>query len=789
MPVQMKKNYLLLVITASFAFSQPSQAAVRTWTAAANGAWSTASNWSGNLVPTINDDVIFDGTSVRNCAINVAGSGAVCKSLSINSGYTGAVTLASNRLLSVNGNFIQSDGTFNVNGRFRIIGGDFNVTAGTYDPITNNGITEFSLSAGVTSDIDGTVSLFELAFFSSGSGECFVDFGTSITADQVVINLSNITSFTGNLDILYSFNIQSGVSGTPTQNTGSFTFPDGTNNGGGGPNGGMWVDFYNGSGSQIQLPKIVLGSTSGGGVVNLNHSIPATTLELTAVQWDLLSNSGSSLTVNSFLNAPPGSILGTSDALILGADARLSSLDPIGAGGGFISGKVNVITTALAGRNTNWTNLSVSGVDGVTVNDWQTQIPMTCVDCNFTPSSVGNFTSIQMYDATNCNYKTDLVEASNLDEKDGFWVYRGNSSPGSASPAMTWSFTGALVQGDQAITLVTGCAGGDYNLIGNPFAGPVDLDVLWNNNGAISSVFSIWDPNTSGGSFVTYDANTNTGNPILAKGQAVYVDANGQTSMTFVEAAKASSNTSLLKSSGSKHEMLDLNLAGYYENDKTTLVIQQGASLNKDQFEAYKMKAVPAYNGMTQPWTDFTMISTQDKTGHDFVIQAIPPQSNSLTIPIMTKVRQSGSFTISASNFQNYSSCIILKDLETNQYHDLRKGPLVATLQSTMTVPRFELVVCATEMGAVVSVDEMNANSWLEIQKSGDNAIVKTLFANDTEASITVMNLLGQSIMPDIKVNGRQSETSINLERAKDQVVLIRVSSEKGTAVKKLLVN
>src|SRR5690349_13916936 len=134
-------------------------------------------------------------------------------------------------------------------------------------------------------------------------------FGTAITANQVNLSLSNVVSYQGNINILYGFNIQSGIAGTPTQNTGSFTFPDGTNAGGGGPNAGAWVEFYNGSGTQVTLPKIILGGV--GGFVNLNQSIPSETIQVDpATAWDLIPNGGSSLTVNGYLDVQPGATFG-----------------------------------------------------------------------------------------------------------------------------------------------------------------------------------------------------------------------------------------------------------------------------------------------------------------------------------------------------------------------------------------------------------------------------------------------------------------------------------------------
>ena len=62
----------------------------RTWDGeGSDSKWSTAANWSGNAVPTANDTVIFNSTSVKACSLDVAAS--VCR-IVFNSNYTGTFT-------------------------------------------------------------------------------------------------------------------------------------------------------------------------------------------------------------------------------------------------------------------------------------------------------------------------------------------------------------------------------------------------------------------------------------------------------------------------------------------------------------------------------------------------------------------------------------------------------------------------------------------------------------------------------------------------------------------------
>src|SRR6266508_4793553 len=63
---------LLTICAAVFLLPRHAHAVNRTWTGAgATTNWSEAANWSGGVVPGAADVAVFDGTSVKDAAINV----------------------------------------------------------------------------------------------------------------------------------------------------------------------------------------------------------------------------------------------------------------------------------------------------------------------------------------------------------------------------------------------------------------------------------------------------------------------------------------------------------------------------------------------------------------------------------------------------------------------------------------------------------------------------------------------------------------------------------------------
>lgn len=104
--------------------------AVNTWIAEEAGQASTDANWSLGHAPTTGEDVVFDDTSVNNCAWDVTDT---IDSLSINTGYTGKVSQGNNDINIGDGGFIQEDGGFSGKSTQWIVNlGNWNWSAGTF---------------------------------------------------------------------------------------------------------------------------------------------------------------------------------------------------------------------------------------------------------------------------------------------------------------------------------------------------------------------------------------------------------------------------------------------------------------------------------------------------------------------------------------------------------------------------------------------------------------------------------------------------------------------------------
>jgi hypothetical protein len=102
------------------------------WTGTGNdNNWSNPDNWSIVAVPGTSDSVVFDSTAVKDCNVDVAAS---VKSLSLDTGYTGKLTLAA--ALSTTDNLVINQGSLDAVTYDVSVGKDFSSTGTATRAIT-----------------------------------------------------------------------------------------------------------------------------------------------------------------------------------------------------------------------------------------------------------------------------------------------------------------------------------------------------------------------------------------------------------------------------------------------------------------------------------------------------------------------------------------------------------------------------------------------------------------------------------------------------------------------------
>jgi len=549
--------------------------------------------------------------------------------------------------------------------------------------------------------------------------------------------------------------------------------------------------YVTGSASSQLLLQGTIGSNSGTtdlfmdpsnnilGVLNLNSSGQTLSAGNALVIADSLSIQAGTFNTNSNVTLRSTSTL----------KGRLAKLT------GTLNGNLTVQTFALGG-STGWAQLGISGISGQTFNNWYGQIPMAIEGSATGVTSAGGyyFESVQGWDETNSNgYDTTITVSSAITPGKGYWVYLGNGA--TSTTDMTWNVSGTPVTGNVNIPLSSSAQAG-FNLIANPYASPISWTKLRNANSSVNNATYIYNAD---GPYVTFvnGVGTNGGNDVIAMGQGFYVEATGATNLTATEDVKVEFNTNanqLLKgssSSPSQDLVFKLKVNGPNSDyDETAFRFNSVATPSFDvEWDAHKIFQTPGYAGYPGGYSKYTTISSKGGN-EDYSINSLPVfTSQNVSIPVLVKVMTTGTYTISPLNIQNFTnpSCVILKDKLLNVNHVLANGPYVCTISDTTSTARFELNICAQSMPTSVS-NQAAVNDNILISQDQSGAFVKTNFLQNTKAVISVYNIIGQQLINDITVEGTESLTHLNLN-VHNQVVLIRVTTDKESVVKKVVVH
>ncbi len=458
--------------------------------------------------------------------------------------------------------------------------------------------------------------------------------------------------------------------------------------------------------------------------------------------------------------------------------ARVASLSS-----GVISGNVTV-ETYIPGGSAGWSLLGSGGLTGVTINDWDDDFDLTCLDCaasSYTAVNGSFFASIQSYDEPGSALFTSINQADVITPGKGFWVYVGINTL-TANP-FTISNTYTLNQGD--ITYPITNSGNGYNLIANPYASPIDFDLFRAQNSSLILTTMYGHNRTVSGSYVVGGAGTNGVNRIIPAGQAFYVRASSAGTATFTEAMKITNNTSanpVLRSSSLAHNLKLKIKASDNNSDETIIASSSNASLDYDiDYDCKKINLAPSYFGVSN--NKLTSIST--KIGNNvFSINDIGVITNTITIPLLAKALMPGQYTISAEDASNFDGCVIIKDKLLNVYNDLIINPYVFNLNDTNSSNRFELILCPFNKS--VSVKELNESNNILISQDENGAFVKTFFEQNTKTVISVYNILGQKIAKDIILNEASAITRLEINNH-NQILFVKVVANNQSLTKKIV--
>ncbi len=178
--------------------------------------WSTAANWSGDTIPGASDDVVFDGTSTKDSTQDIVTKSIL--SISLNSGYTGTLTITQRLYVGTGGVNLNAGTIYNQN-VFKVTNGTFTQTGGTFNADVNYYI-ELENSSNLV--ISGGTFSSNSDLLWSGTGTSSVDINSALTignwyqfyeadSDVVTVAAGDVITVNGDVDITGNSDLNCGA--------------------------------------------------------------------------------------------------------------------------------------------------------------------------------------------------------------------------------------------------------------------------------------------------------------------------------------------------------------------------------------------------------------------------------------------------------------------------------------------------------------------------------------------------------------------------------------------------
>lgn len=372
----------------------------------------------------------------------------------------------------------------------------------------------------------------------------------------------------------------------------------------------------------------------------------------------------------------------------------------------------------------------------------------------------------------------------------GYMIRVDNNWSSSVPASYNGQFTGVPFNGDLTVNIGKG-----YNLLGNPYASPIDAARFLNDNATTVGALYFWTHTTpaSGGVYPinNYASYTNLGGTASAAGGLV---PNGkiQTGQGFfVRAfdfgtAKFSNFQRLNASSSTQFYRNDSNVASSeVEKHRIWFNLNDNAN-NYNQILLGYMEG--ASNGLDVS-IDGKVYDTSNSmlynllNDEEYVIQGRSlPFSDEDIVPLGLKTLTSGSYSISIENSDGLfvNQDVFLKDNYTNIFHNIKLSPYNFTSQSGVFNDRFEVVY---KSGTLSNTSFTNENTVIVL--TSENTIsVKS--SEETIKSIEVFDVLGRTIVNSASIN--QKTYSIDSIQPSNQALFIKIMMNTGQVINKKII-
>lgn len=542
-------------------------------------------------------------------------------------------------------------------------------------------------------------------------------------------------------------------------------------------------------------------TTIGGLTLNAALTSTSVTIKTITTPGQIINGSGTlsnldintnttnlgNITLTNLLTITAG-ILTNSGTFTLKADAtkyaRIAPVSSLCGTCGF-SGNFIIQQYIPARSMATWANLS-SPVSNTTMADWDNELYLQYPfgEFDYLINRPGG-TNVLAYNEPAASY-VESSAATALTPGKGFEIGLTNDNSMSSFSATTLTSIGTPNYGTLDIPLsFTAGNGPAYpigysgeNLIGNPFASAITVNGLTFTN-TLTSV-DVYD-------YTIDNYKTLSGSDIIGPHQGFWVYAQGAgASVTIPESAKSTNTTTNIHrlNSENEHPYLKLTLASADGSHTMASSLEIACDeLSTDGFDEtdhpYRKSLNPKAPRLTTQADNIALSISTFNSDH-----------TTYSMPLTMQTGINGLYNINVSGLNNITNefpYILLEDKMTKQSIDLRKyGNYKFAAQALDMKDRFILHFSKSSISTSIATYNANMNVQIWQNGEGTNAI-KFNFSSTQNATIEVLDLLGQHIIENIPVEVSDQTVYVTMPEDFHGCYLVNIQTSNGNIVKKFI--
>lgn len=345
-------------------------------------------------------------------------------------------------------------------------------------------------------------------------------------------------------------------------------------------------------------------------------------------------------------------------------------------------------------------------------------------------------------------------------------------------------FAGVPNSGD--ITYTMSLAGTGFNLVGNPYPSPINMETFVNDNAAnITTSLYFWretNGNTSNNAYCQWNDGLFQSNGqaqvfdpqnVIRTGQGFIVEATGAgTALVFNNGQRVADTANQFFRQNNTQDVYWLNLTNA-EGAFSQAVVS---------YKDYASNGLDRYDGKNVGTSQVSLTSLID--GQEYGIQGKATFVDTDVVPMHLKVETTGTYSISVDRSRGVfatGQTIYLKDNLLSSLHNLSQGAYSFTSEAGSFANRFEVVYRDAALG--VDVPTLTEKQVVIYKNQVNDFVITT--GNFEMGTVKVFDVRGRLLVEKQNINATQTTLTAGLS---NEVLLVQIVATDGTVVTKKVV-